>query len=161
MDRIAGRTLPSLDGSYSVQQDHTRIMQRWTPSCSRLFPIRSDFMHRKFVNACSLVVVIAAFTGIGQTQIRAAELVVSSGPREAAEEGKSFHLPPGFEAQLVASEPDIHKPINIAFDDNDASSNRTYSASTLVQITLWAGEQIWQNGVGCNGKRWNRRQCSR
>ena len=46
-----------------------------------------------------------------------AELVVSQDPREPADEAKAFHLPPGFEAQLVASEPDIHKPINIAFDD--------------------------------------------
>ena len=46
-----------------------------------------------------------------------AELVVPSGPRTPAEEAKGFALPPGFEAQLVASEPDIHKPINIAFDE--------------------------------------------
>jgi putative heme-binding domain-containing protein len=29
---------------------------------------------------------------------------------------KTFHLPPGFEIQLVAAEPDIGKPINMAFD---------------------------------------------
>ena len=34
-----------------------------------------------------------------------------------ADEAKKFELPPGFEAQLVASEPDIQKPLNIAFDD--------------------------------------------
>src|SRR5436853_17884 len=27
-----------------------------------------------------------------------------------------LHLPPGFEIQLVAAEPDIHKPMNINFD---------------------------------------------
>src|SRR5436190_3427814 len=32
------------------------------------------------------------------------------------EEQKKFHLPPGFEIQLVASEPDLIKPINMAFD---------------------------------------------
>jgi putative heme-binding domain-containing protein len=37
--------------------------------------------------------------------------------RTPAEELKAFHLPPGFEAQLVAAEPDIHKPLNMAFDD--------------------------------------------
>src|SRR2546428_14152720 len=31
-------------------------------------------------------------------------------------EQKSFHLPPGFEVQLVAAEPDIAKPMNLAFD---------------------------------------------
>lgn len=38
-------------------------------------------------------------------------------PRSPDEERKLFRLPPGFEAQLVAAEPDIHKPLNIAFDD--------------------------------------------
>ncbi len=37
-------------------------------------------------------------------------------PKSPAEELKTFKLPPGFEAQLVASEPDIRKPIQIAFD---------------------------------------------
>jgi hypothetical protein len=32
------------------------------------------------------------------------------------QEQKSFHLPPGFEMQLVAAEPDILKPMNMAFD---------------------------------------------
>ncbi len=32
------------------------------------------------------------------------------------QEQKSFHLPPGFQIQLVASEPQINKPINITFD---------------------------------------------
>src|SRR5213593_1903024 len=32
------------------------------------------------------------------------------------QEQKSFHLPPGFEIQLVAAEPDINKPMNLAFD---------------------------------------------
>lgn len=33
------------------------------------------------------------------------------------EEEKAFHLPPGFEIHLVTSEPEIGKPMNIAFDD--------------------------------------------
>src|SRR6185369_9544253 len=33
------------------------------------------------------------------------------------EEQKTFHLPPGFEIQLVAAEPDLLKPMNLAFDD--------------------------------------------
>jgi putative heme-binding domain-containing protein len=36
--------------------------------------------------------------------------------RSPADELKSLRLPPGFEAQLVAAEPDIQKPINLAFD---------------------------------------------
>ena len=43
---------------------------------------------------------------------------VSSLPwRTPADEQKALHVPPGFEIQLVASEPDIHKPLNLAFDD--------------------------------------------
>ena len=40
-------------------------------------------------------------------------------PTEAltpAQEQQAFHLPPGFEIQLVAAEPDINKPMNMAFD---------------------------------------------
>src|SRR4051812_44784129 len=47
---------------------------------------------------------------------RAAESVVAAGPKSAADEQKLLRVPPGFEVQLVASEPDIHKPINLAFD---------------------------------------------
>ncbi|MCI0463654.1 MAG: c-type cytochrome [Gemmataceae bacterium] len=42
--------------------------------------------------------------------------IASTPARTPAEERKAFRLPPGFEAQLVASEPDIRMPINIAFD---------------------------------------------
>jgi putative heme-binding domain-containing protein len=45
-----------------------------------------------------------------------AEHIAPTGPRTPQEEQKLFRLPPGFEIQLVASEPDILKPINIAFD---------------------------------------------
>ncbi len=45
------------------------------------------------------------------------ELVASTGPRTPEAERAGFHLPPGFEAQLVAAEPQIHKPMNLAFDD--------------------------------------------
>src|SRR6266850_1568106 len=45
-----------------------------------------------------------------------ADVVRSTDPLTPAEELKSFHLPPGFEAQLFASEPDIGKPMNMAFD---------------------------------------------
>jgi putative heme-binding domain-containing protein len=44
-------------------------------------------------------------------------LVAKSEARTPADERKAFHLPEGFQIQLVAAEPDIHKPLNIAFDD--------------------------------------------
>jgi putative heme-binding domain-containing protein len=43
-------------------------------------------------------------------------LVAPTDPKSPAEERKAFKLPPGFDAQLVASEPDIMKPIQMAFD---------------------------------------------
>ncbi len=53
----------------------------------------------------------------------AAVLVAKEGPvvaptnwQSPADEKKQFHLPAGFEAQLVASEPDIMKPMQMAFD---------------------------------------------
>ena len=42
--------------------------------------------------------------------------IVDDPPLTPAEQLKKFKLPPGFEIQLVAAEPDIRKPINIAFD---------------------------------------------
>src|SRR5206468_5888942 len=45
------------------------------------------------------------------------EHVAAGGPRTPEEERRSFHVPPGFEVQLVAAEPYVRKPININFDD--------------------------------------------
>ena len=42
--------------------------------------------------------------------------VRTTAPLGTAEELAKLHVPPGFEVQLVASEPDIHKPMNLAFD---------------------------------------------
>ncbi len=43
-------------------------------------------------------------------------MVRETEPLPPAEERKTFSLPPGFDIQLVASEPDINKPMNMAFD---------------------------------------------
>src|SRR5438477_12267263 len=62
-----------------------------------------------------------AFLLIGAGSLSAAdpfaEFIRSTGPRTPQEEANGFHLPPGFEVQLVASEPEIGKPMNMAFDD--------------------------------------------
>lgn len=62
-----------------------------------------------------MVVVAAVLFGSAVTA-RAQDLVAPTDARTPAEERRAFKLPPGFEAQLIASEPDIHKPMNIAFD---------------------------------------------
>src|SRR4029453_13947276 len=45
------------------------------------------------------------------------DLVVKDDPRPASEQIKKFPLPPGFKIELVAQEPEIAKPMNLAFDD--------------------------------------------
>ncbi|MES2568958.1 MAG: PVC-type heme-binding CxxCH protein, partial [Verrucomicrobiota bacterium] len=44
------------------------------------------------------------------------ELVRPTGPLTPEQERAAFHLPPGFEIQLVASEPDLRKPMNLQWD---------------------------------------------
>jgi putative heme-binding domain-containing protein len=55
------------------------------------------------------------------TLVRAAdpftEYVRSSEPLTPEAESKSFHLPDGFQIQLFAAEPEISKPMNMAFDE--------------------------------------------
>jgi len=52
---------------------------------------------------------LAAFGAGGTVQAADpfAEFVRSTGPRTTEEELKGFHVPPGFQVQLVASEPEI------------------------------------------------------
>ncbi len=54
-------------------------------------------------------------------------LVRGTDARTPEEERAGFHLPPGFEIQLVASEPDIGKPMNLAFD----AKGRLWVTSTV------------------------------
>ena len=41
---------------------------------------------------------------------------------------KMFHVPPGFEVQLVAAEPEIQKPLNLNFD----SAGRLWVTGTTL-----------------------------
>lgn len=64
-----------------------------------------------------------------------AEHVRTTPYQTAAQEQRSFRLPPGFEITLFASEPDISKPMNIAFDDRGRlwvtqSAEYPYAAET-------------------------------
>jgi putative heme-binding domain-containing protein len=57
------------------------------------------------------------------------ELVASTEPRTPEQEKAGFRLPPGFVIELVACEPEIHKPMNLAFDDQGrlwVTSSREY-----------------------------------
>jgi len=57
----------------------------------------------------------------------AAQHIVHEAPLSPAEEQKQFEVPPGFEVQLVAAEPDIAKPINLNFD----SQGRLYVTQSI------------------------------
>jgi putative heme-binding domain-containing protein len=45
-----------------------------------------------------------------------AQNVRATEPRSPQDEQKTFHLPDGFQIQLIASEPQIHKPLDLNFD---------------------------------------------
>jgi putative heme-binding domain-containing protein len=71
-------------------------------------------MNRKVALACGAIALALPVCVFGADPF--AEGVRTSPARTPQEQQKMFHLPPGFEIQLVAAEPDINKPINIAFD---------------------------------------------
>jgi putative membrane-bound dehydrogenase-like protein len=60
-----------------------------------------------------LIAVALAVTG---KTLYAGPPVAPTEPLTPEEQIGKFHLPPGFEIQLVASEPDIQKPMNLNFD---------------------------------------------
>jgi glucose/arabinose dehydrogenase len=59
-----------------------------------------------------LAILVLALVAYGQQPA----LVAPTDARSPEDERKAFKLHPGFTAQLVASEPDIHKPMQMAFD---------------------------------------------
>ena len=59
---------------------------------------------------------IAVCLGDITTDVSAGPPVAPTDPLTPQEQIAKFHLPPGFEIQLVASEPDIQKPMNLNFD---------------------------------------------
>src|SRR5262249_30684839 len=72
--------------------------------------------------ARSVGLVLSLMVAILPSQVQAqkpapVEDVSSFPPKTPQDEQKALHVPPGFEIQLVAAEPDIHKPLNLAFDD--------------------------------------------
>ena len=70
---------------------------------------------RSLLVVCALLVLV--FAGVGVPREQPNPNIVETDPLSPADERKQFVVPPGFEVQLVAAEPDIQKPLNIAFDD--------------------------------------------
>lgn len=67
-------------------------------------------MRHVFAIAIAEIMGLAAFVAV------AAPTVVETDPLPPHEQRARFRLPPGFEIQLVAAEPTIQKPMNMAFD---------------------------------------------
>jgi glucose/arabinose dehydrogenase len=70
---------------------------------------------------CFVTAAVAALGFVGNSLLGADDPDLALGVRKTepvspADQAKAFRLPPGFEIQLVANEPDIHKPMNLAFD---------------------------------------------
>lgn len=61
--------------------------------------------------------------------------VVPEGPLSPEEQLVKFHLPPGFEIELVASEPEIYSPLSINFDNR----GRLWVTDTIEYPTLPKG----------------------
>jgi putative membrane-bound dehydrogenase-like protein len=62
------------------------------------------------------ILLIAAILAPLGGAARGAPAVVEAGPQPPERQQEAFRLPPGFTIQLVASEPLIQKPMNMAFD---------------------------------------------
>ena len=80
-------------------------------ACASVNPVR----FARWIPATAL----AAFFALGPSSLAQDELALgvrTTDPLPPVEQQKKFQLPPGFEIQLVAAEPDINKPMNLAFD---------------------------------------------
>lgn len=64
-----------------------------------------------------LTTIVLNWFCVGCVTAQEVQLVAPTEPLTAEEQQKLFHLPEGFEIQLVASEPEIAKPMNIRFDN--------------------------------------------
>jgi putative heme-binding domain-containing protein len=75
----------------------------------------------RLVFGCTVVLSICVLATLVRSQDKNdpyKDHIARGGPRTPEEEKKAFRLPAGFEVQLVAADPDIHKPMNIAFDEH-------------------------------------------
>jgi putative heme-binding domain-containing protein len=64
-----------------------------------------------------IIAILAGLTPPGRAADPFTEYVRSSDPLAPDAEAKTFHLPDGFQIQLFAAEPEISKPMNMAFDE--------------------------------------------
>ncbi len=92
----------------------------------------------------SLFLLIGLLPGAGHADTR---LVRETEAQSAEAERAQLQVPEGFEAQLFASEPQINKPINIAFD----GKGRLWVSST-VEYPYSADKARWSDAQGTHVK---------
>ncbi|MDB4786519.1 PQQ-dependent sugar dehydrogenase [Planctomycetaceae bacterium] len=63
-----------------------------------------------------VIALSSAVCGVAQDEDQFRSTVRPTDPLTPEEQRQTFRLPPGFQIQLVAAEPDILKPMNLAFD---------------------------------------------
>jgi putative heme-binding domain-containing protein len=68
---------------------------------------------RCILGIASIGVVLAALFAVADEPPH----IAGTSKQSPEQEHAKLHLPPGFELQLVACEPDIHKPLNMCFDE--------------------------------------------
>ncbi len=82
----------------------------------QLFTMKPAQSYGRILLTGKLILLSAMLASLSARADDFADIVRKTEPRTPEEERKAFHLPPGFEIQLVASEPQICKPMNLAFD---------------------------------------------
>src|SRR5262249_10373892 len=117
ISRLLCRTLPALAALYAIISHHRRMipssatgpMPRTTGHRSRDSPMRLSLL-------CTFLLIsfLALLPSGAQSD---PPVIAEAGPKTPAEERQALELPPGFDLELVASEPDIHKPLNLSFDN--------------------------------------------
>ena len=97
---------------------------------------------------------IVALLLVRSVTLLAGPPVAPTDPLTPSEEQKHFKLPPGFEIQLVAAEPDIQKPMNLAFDAKGrlwVTHSIEYPFAATDPETTRDGLTIL-DGIGTDGK---------
>jgi len=93
---------------------------------------------------CLVVLAITLSLHAAEDKLR---LVRETNALTPEQERAGFHVPPGFEVQLFASEPMINKPINMAFD----ARGRLWVSST-VEYPYAADKSRWSDEKGTHVK---------
>lgn len=97
-----------------------------------------------FRRSFAAVVVITLSLHAAEDKLR---LVRETNAQTPEQERAGFHVPPGFTVQLFASEPQINKPINMAFD----ARGRLWVSST-VEYPYAANKSRWADEKGTRVK---------